>query len=143
VARVTPERTLDADFTTDFTALTDGRYVMNFRYVRDGWGLADVLHAEELDADFSGELDPAVLDQIWDFTHFRLWRIDIERGTAEPYTEVGGSSFGWSTSNIDGRSYLFVPQDGGDRTKVFELDQDGAASEVYEVIGDASWSRVR
>jgi hypothetical protein len=143
VARVTPERTLDADFTTDFTELTGGRYVMNFRYVRDGWGLADVLYAEELGADFSGEVDPAVLDAIWEFTHFRLWRIDVERGTAEPYEEAGASSYGWSTANIDGRSYLFLPQDGGERTKIFELDDDGGASEVYDVLGDASWSRVR
>jgi hypothetical protein len=143
VARVRPDRTLDEDFTTDLTDLTDGRYVMNFRYVRDGWGLADVLYHEELDADFSGELDPTVLDQIYEFTNFHLWRIDVERGTAEPYEDVGASSFGWSTASIDGRSYLFVPQDGGERTKIFELDDAGAASEVYEGVGVASWSRVR
>ncbi|MET0413720.1 MAG: hypothetical protein ABW217_20590, partial [Polyangiaceae bacterium] len=103
----------------------------------------DVLDHENLDADFSGELDPAVLDQIYEFDDFRLWRIDVERGTAEPYEDVGVSSFGWSTANIDGRSYMFVPQDGDERTKIFELDDAGAASEVYEVVGVASWSRVR
>lgn len=143
VARVNADRTLDEDFTTDLTELTDGRYVNNFRYVRDGWGFADVLHTEELDGDFTGELDPAVLDQIYEFTHYHMWRIDLENGTAEPYEDVGASSYGWSTANIDGRSYLFVPQDGGERTKIFELDEAGAASEVYEVVGDASWSRVR
>lgn len=56
---------------------------------------------------------------------------------------VGVSSFGWSTANIDDRSFLFVPQDGGERTRIFELDDAGAANQVYEVVGDAQWSRVR
>lgn len=143
VARINADRTLDEDFTTDLTELTDGRYVNNFRYVRDGWGLADVLHHEELDGDFSGEPDVAVLDQIYEFTNFHLWRIDVERGTAEPYEDVAASSYGWRTANIDGRSFLFVPQDGGERTKIYELDDAGVANEVYEVVGDARWARVR
>lgn len=143
VARVNADRTLDEAFTTDLTELTDGRYVNNFRYVRDGWGFADVLHTEELEGDFSGEPDPAVLDQIYEFTYYHMWRIDLENGTAEPYEDVGASSYGWSTANIDGRSYLFVPQNGGETTKIFELDDEGAATEVYEVVGDAQWSRVR
>ncbi|MEY4547012.1 MAG: hypothetical protein RL685_3207 [Pseudomonadota bacterium] len=142
VARVKPDRTLDTAFTTDMTELTGGRYVMNFRYVRDGWGLADVLHSEELDVDFSAELDPAVLNQIYDFSHYHLWRT-LRRGTAEPYRDVGAASFGWSTTNIDERSFLFVPLEGGARTKIFELDNAGSASEVFEIEGDASWSRVR
>jgi hypothetical protein len=143
VARVTPERTLDEAFTSDLTEWTGGRYVQNFRYIRDGWGLADVLLHENLDADFSGELDPAVLDQIYDFTNYQLWRIDLAQGRAEPYTDVAASSFGWSAATIDDRSLLFVPLEGGARTKVYELDASGGAAELYEVPGDASWLRVR
>lgn len=143
VARVTPDRKLDESFTTDMTEWTGGHYVMNFRYVRDGWGFADVLMHEELDADFTGKLDPAVLDQIWDFSHFQLWKIDVERGEAAPYEDVEGGSFGWSTAEVDGRTFLFVPQDGGARTKIYELDEQGNATEFLEVLGDASWEKVR
>lgn len=143
VARITKDRQLDEDFTTDMTEFTGGRYVMNFRYVRDGWGFADVLHHEELDADFSGDPDIDVLDQIFEFTHFHLWRIDLKNGTAARYKDAATGSFGWSTTRVDDRTFLFVPQDGGARTKIYELDDEGSATLLHQVPGDATWQRVR
>jgi len=143
VVKVSREREIDVDFTTDLTELTGGRYAMNFRYVRDGWGFADVLHHEELEGDFTGEPDIDVLDQIFEFTHFHLWRIDLKNGRAERYEDAETGSFGWSTARIDGRSLLFVPQDGGAKTKIYELDVDGGAKQLFEVEGDASLGKVR
>ena len=38
---------------------------------------------------------------------------------------------------------LSVPYDEGARTKFYELDAAGNASERLDVVGDASWIRVR
>jgi hypothetical protein len=143
VARVTQDGELDASFDTDLTSLTGGRHLMNFRYVRDGWGFADVLHDELLDADFEGELDPSVLDQIWDGGAFKLWRIDLANRTAAPYEDVGETGMGWRTESVDGRSFLFVPSTDWSSSTAFELEADGSATKLLEVTGDISWLRIR
>lgn len=143
VARVTKDGELDADFETDLSPLTGGRHVMNFRYVRDGWGFADVLHHELLDADFEAEMDPTVLDQIWEGNAFALWRIDIENGTAEPYEDVGATGMGWRTQTVDGHTYLFMPSPDWTSSTAYELDADGDAEKLLEVQGDLSWLRIR
>lgn len=143
-ARVTPEHELDEAFTTDFTAWTGGRYAMNFQYVRDGWGLANVLNAENLEADFdASEIDPDVQDAIWDDASWSLWRIDLVQGHAEPFDPIDVPSFGWGLQKIDGRSFLSVPYDDGARTKFYELDDEGDVTEQLDVQGDASLLRVR
>jgi hypothetical protein len=143
VARVTSEGKLDLDFDHDLTPLTGGRHLMNFRYMRDGWGFADVLHHELLDADFERELDPSVLDQIFDGGAFELWRIDLEHGKAEPFEDVGDIGMGWQAGVIDGRTFLFVPSPDWSTTKVFELDADGAATKLLEAPGTVSFLRIR
>ena len=143
VVRVRKDGKLDESFETDLSSLTGGRHLMNFRYVRDGWGFADVLHHELLDADFDGELDPTVLDQIWEGEAFKLWRIDLANGSAEPYEDVGASGMGWRTQTVDGRTYLFVPSTDWTSTTVFELDAAGAATKLMDVQGDVSWIRIR
>jgi hypothetical protein len=142
--RITPNYELDAAFTTDFTAWTGGRYVLNFRYVRDGWGLADVLDADKLEADFNSPLDPSVRDQLWTTAPWRIWRIDVEHQRAEPFEGIDVEGAGWSAVQVDGRSFLFVGYDDYTRTRVYELDADGRATKHSDLLGDASgWIRVR
>jgi len=144
VVRVRPDRTLDAAWTTDLRSLTGGRYAINFRYLRNGIALADVLHDEEIDADFSTMvIDPDVDDEVWTGGHFHLWRFDLNAGTAAPYDGVDIPGLGWTPSFVDGRAFLFVPHDFGARTRVYELDAQGNASEHLDVAGAASWLRVR
>lgn len=143
VARVTKDGELDTSFDTDLSSLTGGRHVMNFRYVRDGWGFADVLHHELLDADFEGDLDPTVLDQIWEGGAFKLWRIDLENSTAEPYEAVGEAGMGWRTQTVDERTYLFVPSLDWTASTVYELDAKGDVKKLLEVQGDVSWLKIR
>jgi hypothetical protein len=142
--RITPDYELDAAFTTDFTAWTGGRYVLNFRYVRDGWGLADVLDAEKVEADFSGPVDPSVRDQLWTTAPWRIWRIDLEHQRAEPFEGIDVEGAGWSAVQVDGRSFLFVGYDDYTRTRVYELDAAGKPTKHSDLLGDASgWLRVR
>jgi len=142
--RVTPERELDDAFTTDFTAWTGGRYVINFNYVRDGWGFANVLHHENFDVDFeASEIDANVEHEIWNDVNWRLWKIDLANETAEPFEQIDVASYGWGIIQLDGRSFMSVPYDDGARTKFYELDDEGNVTEHLDVEGDASLIRVR
>jgi hypothetical protein len=144
VARITPDHELDEAFTNDFTAWTGGRYSINFRYIRDGWGLADVLYPEELeDVAFSGPFDPTVREQLWETGPWRVWRIDLRNQRAEPFDGIDVAGLGWSNVQVDDRSFLFVPFDEYTRTRVYELDAEGRASTHTDLLGDASWMRVR
>lgn len=141
VARLTPEHELDTEFTTDLTELTGGRYINSFRYIRDGWGLANVLHHERLGADFEAPMTVEVQDQVWEEANWSVWRIDLERGEAQPYEAIPVPSFGWNFFQIDGRTFLAIPNDGN--TQVYELDADGNVREHHTAPGDAGWIRVR
>jgi hypothetical protein len=141
VARLTPEQELDASFTTDMLAWTEGRYVNSFRYVRDGWGLANVLHHDRLGADFSAPMSAEVQDDIWDAANWSVWQVDLINGTARPFDAIEVPSFGWNIVQIDGRSLLAIPSEG--TTTMYEMDPDGNLSPGLTVTGDASWIRVR
>jgi hypothetical protein len=145
VARLKPDRTLDTAFTTDFTSQTGGRYLNNWRYIGNGKAIANVLHHELLNADFS-KYDPAVVDKIWETgPHWRLWIFDLDKGTAHPVegiTVAIGS--GAQCAVLDGRTFVFLPFDMWARTKVYEIDSSGNATARFEVTGDIiKWIRVR
>jgi hypothetical protein len=142
VRRIRPDSTLDAEWAPDLSAWTGGRPVKTFRYMRDGKAVATVLHTDELSIDFTGpydEEDAAEIDR-----HWRLWFFDLEAQTARPIESVGtiDSAFLWS--NLDGRSFVFVPYSDFSRSKVFELDTEGNATERFETVGFVNeWIRIR
>lgn len=146
VARLTPDLQLDEDWTTDLTEYTDGRYVNNFRYIGNGKAIGNVLHHEELDADFDGPYQPDVGDSVWDSgPQWRFWLFDLEAKTAHPVDgiEVAIGS-GAQFAVLDGRTFVFLPFDEWSRTMVYEIDDDGTAHERFETIGDVfKWVRVR
>lgn len=144
--RVTPDLAVDEAWTTDFTTWTDGRYVNNFRYVGGGRAIGNVLHHENLGADFGGPYDPAVMDRAWTSgPHWRLWIFDLEAEEAHPVegidVDIGsGAQF----AVLDGRTFVFLPYDNWGRTRVFELDADGNATEHLDLLGDVfKWERLR
>ena len=141
LARLTPEQELDAGFTTDLRNLTGGRYTNSFRYIRDGWGLANVLNEELLGVDFSAPMTAEVQDAVWDEANWTVWKIDLVNGTARPFDEISIPSFGWNIVQVDGRSFLALPSEG--ITTMYEMDQDGNVGQSMTVTGDASWIRVR
>jgi hypothetical protein len=141
VVRVTPDHELDEAFTTDFSDLTEDRFVSNFQYVRDGWGLANVLHHERLAvAPVGNEVPPELFDNIWDDGNWSVWRFDLEAGTAEPFTDIELSSFGWGLLRIDGRSLLSVCYDDYSRTKFYELAANGSLTEHLDVVATPAGS---
>lgn len=146
VARVRADLTLDEDFTTDLTDSTDGRYVNNFRYVGGGKAIGNVLHHEELEADFETTFDPDVSDQIsTSGSHWRLWVFDVEAGEAQPIDGIDVDvSSGAQFAVLDGRTFVFLPYDEWKRSAVYELDDEGRATKRFDVAGDVfKWVRVR
>ncbi len=144
VVRIKPDLTLDEAFTTDFTQLTGGRYVKVFRYIAEGKAIATVLDHESLDVDFSGEYDEDVDAAIWEADHWRLWMFDLEAGTAQPISGVDtlGSTFMWA--RFGERTFVFQRHSDVARTKVYEINLDGTASERFDTEGwFYDWVRVR
>lgn len=145
VERLAPDGTLDAAWTNDFSALTGGRYSMNFRYLANGLAVANVLDAETLDADFTGPYDAMVEDQIYEDGKFRLWMFDLEANTAKPIEGIDlPAAAGGQTAVIDGRMFLFVTFDEYGQTRIYELSETGVATKKLDVAGDVfKWERLR
>ena len=145
VVRLAPDGTLDASWTTDLSALTGGRYAMNFRYLANGKAIANVLDAEKLTADFTQPYDPAVEDQIYMAGKFRLWLFDLAANTAKPIEGIDlpiGS--GGQTAVIDGRMFLFTVHNDYGMTRIYELSAAGVATPKLDVAGDVfKWERLR
>lgn len=142
VRRIKPDATLDEDWTPDLSAWTGGRPVNVFRYMRDGKAVGTVLHVDEADVDFEAAYDEeeaAKLD-----AHWRLWLFDLEAETAQPIEGIEGIGGGWFWANFAGRTFVFVPDAEWTSSKVFELDEDGNATERFEATGFINdWIRIR
>ena len=145
VARVNADGTLDESWTPDLTSWTDGRFVMVFRYVKSGRALANVLHQEELNADFTAGYDPSVGEELDTGEHYRVWLFDLENETAKPVEGLPNTSWGFHAADIDGRSFIFLPYADWGRTRVYEVDmQTGRATERFDTTGWVyDWVRVR
>ena len=148
VARVTPEGALDEAWQTDLKPLTEGRQVVNFRYLRDGKAIAAVFHAEELAQDFDFEAAAADQDAFWEVApqHHRLWMFDLNAGTAEPVRGLPDEDLppSYSHAEIDGRFFIMREASDYSKTTVYELSLDGEAAERFQVTGSAyQWLQVR
>jgi hypothetical protein len=142
IRRVKRDSTLDEDWTPELSAWTGGRPVQVMRYVGGGKALATVLHVDEASVDFASGYDQelaAELDQ-----HWRLWELDLDAETARPVEEIGASGRGFYLSVIDGRTFVFVPNETWTVTTIFEFTGDGHARERFKVPGIVSnWVKVR
>lgn len=142
VRRIKPDSTLDEAWEPDLTAWTGGRPVNVFRYMRAGKAVGTVLHTDEVDIDYGAgynDEDAARLD-----SHWRLWFFDLEAETAKPIENVDATGSGFFWSNLDGRSFVFAPNADWSRSKVYELDTEGNATERFETNGFVNdWVRVR
>lgn len=142
IRRVRPDSTLDDAWAPDLTAWTGGRPVHVLRYVGGGKALATVLHVDEVSADFSAGYDPAVALELE--SHYRLWWLDLDAETAMPVAAIGASGSGFNLATIEGRTFVFVPDEAWTRTTVYELDDLGAATERFAVAGVLNnWIAVR
>jgi hypothetical protein len=140
---MTPAMTVDESWQLDLRSWTGGREVGVFRYMRAGKALATVLEGEQIHADFSAGYDPDVAEaqngDVW-----RLWLFDLEAQTAAPLPGVGAMNRGFNWANFDGRTFVMVPYADWSRTKVYEVDTGGTATEYFDTLGSLyDWIQVR
>lgn len=152
--RLRPDLTLDESWTTDFTSLTEGRYVVNFRYVGRGKAIGAVLHAEEYGEDFDFESLAENGDDFWANAarYHRLWMFDLEAASAVPVAGIDDFEFinpGFFHAVLDGRTFVFLG-DGSNgsynfnETAVYEIDDKGEASKKFVAPGSViQWLRIR
>jgi hypothetical protein len=147
LARLKPDDTLDEAWTTDLTDLTGGRYGANFNYVRDGWGLLDVLNQEELsDLDFTAATIPAeAVTEVWDKKHWSVWFVDLKNKQAHPLDSLGEDlhSASWELNRIGDRVFIELPRP-DETTVYYELDKTGNAT-LWDHVKDGSgtWRQIR
>jgi hypothetical protein len=147
IARLTPELTLDAAWTTNLENVTGGRAHNNFRALGGGKAIANVLHAEEIEgADFDSGYDPDLVDIIsssgpW----WKLWLFDLATMTGAPIAGIDVSlSSGAQFAVLDGRTFVFLPYDDYRRSKIYEIGADGLATERGDTQGDVfKWVKIR
>lgn len=146
VARLKPDLSLDTEWTTDLQDITGGRQFNNFRYVGNGKAIANVLHDELLDIDFAAGYNPDAADEISaSGEHWKFWLIDLEAGEGAPVEGIDiPTSSGAQFAVLDGRTFVFLPYDDWGRSKIYEIDDEGVATEHGDTTGDIfKWIRIR
>ncbi len=152
--RLTPDNELDPKWNPDLRSLTDGRFVVNFRYIGDGRAVGAVLHQEEYGDDFDFEQFAENTDDFWAATaqFHRLWMFDLEEMSAAPVTGIDDIEFvnpGFFHAVLEDRVFLFLGDGNvGDNnfpeTFVYELDGRGRATRRFTVPGTVTqWVQVR
>jgi len=147
IARLEPDLTLDEEWTTDLKGVTDGRLHNNFRAVGGGKAIANVLHTELVpDADFDSGYDPDLADRFsqsgpW----WKFWLIDLTTMTGAPVEGIDVDiSSGAQFAVLDGRTFVFLPYDDWARSKIYEIGNDGLATERGDTLGDVfKWVKIR
>jgi hypothetical protein len=145
VARVTAEGVLDEAWRPDLLEWTGGRHTLVFRYARGGKALGNVLHHEELGAHLDGPYEPEVGAEMDIGEHYRVWLFDLEAETAVPVGGMPSTSWGFHASDMDERSFVFLPHDDYGSTSVYEVDLATAtATKRFDTTGWVyDWVRVR
>lgn len=116
--------------TIHFEELTDGRETAMYRYMKDGIGTLAVYNTDDLDLDKVEE--PLDLNQA---ARWELWRVDLEKKTAQPIGGLPKFSGGYYSFTIDGRTLVLLPSANLSSTTIYEVKPEGDAEELFETSG--------
>lgn len=126
------EDEFDPDWQLNFADdVTDGREAGIMRYLGHGKALLDVFYDER--ADIDDETDPQELSNT---PNWRLWTIDLEDNTGGPVEGLSFKAGGYQDVQVDGRTFLMVPNEDYSRTTAYEVI-DGEAVKAFEIQGSA------
>lgn len=121
----------DTSWTRNLSDLVEGRQVAVFRYVADGVGIAAVFHAEDVPAESVGDPNSIFLN-VW-----KMWRFDLDAGTAAPIQDIAPFSGGYYAFQIEGRTVLLLPSGDYSATTAVEITSDGTVTPLFDIPG---WS---
>lgn len=144
VVRAKPDGNIDTAWTTDLTSLTGGRYVMNFRYLANGFAFAAVLDHEALGLDFTQPYDVASEELTYPAEVWEMWLFDLNSNTAKKIEGVDLPANWGQHAVIDGRMFMMIVYDDYGKTRVYEISEAGVATKKFDVDGDVfKWERLR
>jgi hypothetical protein len=147
--RLNPDLAIDTSWDGDLTDMTQGRPVVNFRYVGGGRAIGVVLHDEEYGPDFDFSQYLQNVDDFWkDSAQFhRLWMFNIEARSGTPVQGIDAFDFinpGIFHAVQAGRIFVFVVGTDDAQTVVYELEPDGRATRRFSVPGTVTqWVSLR
>jgi hypothetical protein len=126
------ENAFDPDWQFNFADdLTDGREAGIMRYLGDGKALLDVFHDERVTIDEETDAEELVNTPNW-----RLWSIDLEAKTGAPMESLDFKAGGYQDVEVDGRTFLMVPNDDYSETTAHEV-VDGEATPTFKIRGSS------
>jgi hypothetical protein len=111
--------------------VTEGREAGILRYLGGGRALLDVFHHER--ATFTAESDS---QELANTPNWRLWAVDLEARTGAPVEGLDFKAGGYQDVQVDGRTFLMVPNDDYSETTGYEV-VDGQAVPGFRVQGSA------
>jgi|GEM_PF-5188691 len=117
VVRVKPDGSIDDGWPKNFLDQTGDRPVTAWHYIGKNKAIATVLHKEELDVDFSKEVDPNL-----ELRPYYIWIFDLKTGEAHKLEGIEESAWGFQRAQFNGRTYLLIPNQSWQATTVYELD---------------------
>jgi hypothetical protein len=124
------EQDLDTAWTKSLSSMVGGRQTAAFRYLANGVGVVAVFHDENVTID--DKTEPGV---ITGGNHWKLWRVNLDSGTAAPVEGLDFIAGGYYAFNIEGRTFLLLPTSDYAKTAVWELGVNGAAVKRFETLG--------
>jgi hypothetical protein len=111
--------------------LTDGREAGIMRYLGDGKALLDVFHDERVSIDEDTDAQELANTPNW-----RLWSIDLEAKTGGPMESLDFKAGGYTDVQVDGRTFLMVPNEDYSETTAHEV-VEGDAVEGFKIRGSS------
>jgi hypothetical protein len=125
--------TLDADWTLDFKKLTGGHEGAQLSYTKDQHAVFAAFHEEEIEV----KADDSPYE-IVSGPHWEAWQLDLKTQKAAPVKGIERMGAQQTVFTLDGRTFLFAPNQAFDLTKVHEILPDGTSRKAFEIKG---WSR--
>jgi len=114
------EDTFDQDWQLNFAQdVTDGREAGILRYLGEGRALLDVFHDERVTVD--GDTDAQELSNT---ANWRLWSLDLETKQGGPVEDLDYKAGGYTDVQVDGRTFLMVPNGDYSETTAYEIGGD-------------------
>lgn len=126
------QETFDPDWQLIYSDdVTEGREAGILRYLGGGQALLDVFHHER--ASLGGELST---EELSNTPNWRLWSVDLEQRSGAPVDGLDFKAGGYQDVNIDGRTFLMVPNDDYSETTAYEISL-GQAAAGFKIRGSS------
>ncbi|HET6336966.1 MAG TPA: hypothetical protein VFG30_27265 [Polyangiales bacterium] len=124
---------LDADWALEFPKIADGHEGAQLSYAKNDKALFAAFHQEEITIK-----DDDTPYDIVAGPHWEAWSLDLKTQEAKPIEGIDRMGAQQTVFTIEGRTFLFAPNQDFDLTKVYEVKADGTSSVAFEIEG---WSR--